>query len=441
MKRIILVLLVAACFGQNGLHDFAPSLGRGLNVNVVGGVAAISTVPTAIAGTSVGVAANTTTYIYVDLSAAIISSNTSGFTSTEYPVATVVTNSTQIVTLTDDRPGAYAVSGGGGSGTVSSVSNSDGTLTITPTTGAVIAALALAHANTWTGQQTFVAPILGTPASGIITNLTGTCTSCTSNLAVNISTNGTANQVWGMNSGASAQGWQSQIFSSLTTTGTSGAATLSGGVLNIPQYSGSGGLPSGLSFTSPTLTISSATNGNGALALSGNTSGTATLTAPAIAGTASNPIASTNVFTGPDTSSQTEPTWGFSDSATTGIGEGAPGSLFANATNINFAIGGVTKAGITSAGNLSMSSAGGHLTSNATGNDRVGTCTMSSGACTAITFTTAYTSAPACQVTWTGAGTLTGLLSSNPATTGLQPKSSVLTDTAVVAWLCFGNAF
>ena len=43
MKRIILVLLVAACFGQNGLHDFAPSLGRGLNVNVVGGVAAIST--------------------------------------------------------------------------------------------------------------------------------------------------------------------------------------------------------------------------------------------------------------------------------------------------------------------------------------------------------------------------------------------------------------
>jgi hypothetical protein len=236
MKRIILVLLVAACFGQNGLHDFAPSLGRGLNVNVVGGVAAISTVPTAIAGTSVGVAANTTTYIYVDLSAAIISSNTSGFTSTEYPVATVVTNSTQIVTLTDDRPGAYAVSGGGGSGTVSSVSNSDGTLTITPTTGAVIAALALAHANTWTGQQTFVAPILGTPASGIITNLTGTCTSCTSNLAVNISTNGTANQVWGMNSGATAQGWQTVSAAGANTS----LSNLVSPVANVPI-----GLPAG----------------------------------------------------------------------------------------------------------------------------------------------------------------------------------------------------
>jgi len=38
---------------------------------------------------------------------------------------------------------------------VASVSNSDGTLTITPTTGAVVASLALGHANTWTASQTF----------------------------------------------------------------------------------------------------------------------------------------------------------------------------------------------------------------------------------------------------------------------------------------------
>ena len=37
---------------------------------------------------------------------------------------------------------------------VASVSNSDGTLTISPTTGAVVASIALAHANTWTGNQT-----------------------------------------------------------------------------------------------------------------------------------------------------------------------------------------------------------------------------------------------------------------------------------------------
>lgn len=43
----------------------------------------------------------------------------------------------------------------GGGAAVSSVANSDGTLTISPTTGAVAASLALGHANTWTAAQTF----------------------------------------------------------------------------------------------------------------------------------------------------------------------------------------------------------------------------------------------------------------------------------------------
>jgi hypothetical protein len=40
---------------------------------------------------------------------------------------------------------------------VASVSNIDGTLTISPTTGAVVASLALGHANNWTATQTFSA--------------------------------------------------------------------------------------------------------------------------------------------------------------------------------------------------------------------------------------------------------------------------------------------
>lgn len=44
---------------------------------------------------------------------------------------------------------------------VTSVSNGDGTITISPTTGDVIASLALGHANTWTGIQTFTTPVLG----------------------------------------------------------------------------------------------------------------------------------------------------------------------------------------------------------------------------------------------------------------------------------------
>ncbi len=56
--------------------------------------------------------------------------------------------------LTARINGANVALGGGG-GAVSSVSNSDTTLTISPTTGAVVASLNLAKANTWTGLQTF----------------------------------------------------------------------------------------------------------------------------------------------------------------------------------------------------------------------------------------------------------------------------------------------
>jgi hypothetical protein len=54
--------------------------------------------------------------------------------------------------------------GGGSSGGVSSVTNSDGTLTISPTTGPVVASLNLAKANTWTNTQTFNPSSTGTKA-------------------------------------------------------------------------------------------------------------------------------------------------------------------------------------------------------------------------------------------------------------------------------------
>src|SRR6516165_8450124 len=41
------------------------------------------------------------------------------------------------------------------SGVVTSITNSDGSLTISPTSGAVVASLALGHANTWSGVQSF----------------------------------------------------------------------------------------------------------------------------------------------------------------------------------------------------------------------------------------------------------------------------------------------
>jgi hypothetical protein len=56
---------------------------------------------------------------------------------------------------------------------ISSVSNSDGTLTISPTTGAVVASLALGHANTWTGAATFNDNGLGSTTANMV-SLTNT---------------------------------------------------------------------------------------------------------------------------------------------------------------------------------------------------------------------------------------------------------------------------
>jgi hypothetical protein len=84
------------------------------------------------------------------------------------------------------------------------------------------------------------------------------------------------------------------LFSSLiwAQQGTGGGGQGTGG-------GGGGGLPAGLNYTAPTLTVSTAGTGNGQVCLSGNTSGVACLTAPAVAGTTSNALVSSNVITAP----------------------------------------------------------------------------------------------------------------------------------------------
>jgi Phage Tail Collar Domain len=54
-----------------------------------------------------------------------------------------------------------------GAAAVSSVTNSDSTLTVSPTTGAVVASLNVAHANTWTAAQTFSAQSSFTPVTTV----------------------------------------------------------------------------------------------------------------------------------------------------------------------------------------------------------------------------------------------------------------------------------
>jgi len=89
--------------------------GGGLTLGVTGGVALIGTVPTTILGGSVALTANTTNYVFLNLSLGVVQVNTTGFGASEYPIATVVTTNSGIFTLTDSRPdiGSSNSSGGG----------------------------------------------------------------------------------------------------------------------------------------------------------------------------------------------------------------------------------------------------------------------------------------------------------------------------------------
>ncbi len=66
------------------------------------------------------------------------------------PGANVTVGRLSCASLSDSGAGCSGVAGG-----VTSVANLDGTLTISPTTGSVIASINLNHANTWLGAQTF----------------------------------------------------------------------------------------------------------------------------------------------------------------------------------------------------------------------------------------------------------------------------------------------
>jgi len=98
-----------------------------------------------------------------------------------------------------------------------------------------------------------------------------------------------------------------------TTTGTAGGLwTTDGGNPQITSWTSS------LLYAAPTLTVSGAGAGNGVLALSGNTSGTATFTAPAVAGTATNPVTASNGLALPN-GSTSAPSYGFTASTTSGM--------------------------------------------------------------------------------------------------------------------------
>ena len=69
----------------------------------------------------------------------------------------------------------------------------------------------------------------------------------------------------------------------------------------------------------------------------------------------------------------------------------------------------------------------------------MGHCTMARGTCRAQSLSTTYRTVPNCICTWSGTGTLTGLLKCPSTKSTIAPASTVGTDSAVVNLLCLGN--
>jgi hypothetical protein len=310
---VVLFTGVLCLFAQNGQHDFTPTLGQsGFELNITGGVVNINNAPSTIFGTTLLATANATNYVYVDLVAGVIGVNTSGFTVTQYPVAEVVTNKSSVVSLTDVRPGAFpTVVGGVGGGTVVSVATgtglSGGPISIS---GTISLSTPVTAANGGTGEAGTLTGILygngasahtvATPAQAatLLQSLTG----C--NTVGNVLTPQGSDCVAqtgggglsGMTAGqlalaASASTVTSSIattnttyfpFQSLTTNGTSGAATLNAGtgVLNIPNYVNSGTTTSALTLSNSGSGASSGATFNGSVpvTISYNSIGAAPLT-------------------------------------------------------------------------------------------------------------------------------------------------------------------
>lgn len=185
---------------------------------------------------------------------------------------TLTSAGTGTLYLADD--GLYKPAGGG-TGTVTSIDvdagtgisvspagpiTTSGTFTVTNTAPDQIVALTAGTGIGITGSYPNFTITNSSPSSG------GTVTAVTASAPM-ASTGGTAPNLSMPQSGAAQDGYLSstdwntfngkQNALTLTTTGTSGAATLIGSTLNIPQYSGGGGGASIVRLTSQTLTASS----------------------------------------------------------------------------------------------------------------------------------------------------------------------------------------
>lgn len=226
---------------------------------------------------------------------------------------------------------------------------------------------------------------------------------------------------------------------------------------NTLTYSGT----SGISATGGALS-SGAVSTAGVLDLVGSTSGTATFTAPAVAGTVGNPVVMSNALQGIGGTASL-PAYTFGTAANTGLfSAGSSDFEVSIAGSVRFQIFGTTMYGTgllcgestqnscitfnasswtltgTSAPNLGFGqSKGQHFVTQAAANDMAGTVGVASSTTASVAFTTNYTNTPVCVLTPQTTGLTSWYLSaiSNSGFTVTVAPSGTYT----FGYICIGN--
>ncbi len=124
---------VNAKYVQGFGPGYWPTAGSNLTLNLAPGTAVCSNIVITYAGGTLTLAPSATNYVYLNTSNNCVpASNTTGFSATTIPIATVVTNGTAISSITDDRT-LFVSGGAGGSGSVTSVGMTGDGIIFSPT--------------------------------------------------------------------------------------------------------------------------------------------------------------------------------------------------------------------------------------------------------------------------------------------------------------------
>ena len=129
-----------AAYVQGVAPGYRPTAGSGLNLNLAAGTAFCGNTIRNFGGTQLTLKASATNYVYLNpASNCVPAANTTGFTATIIPIATVVTSASAITTVTDVRTWFVAPSSGGGTASPSASTTTQGTVALAQDLGGTAA--------------------------------------------------------------------------------------------------------------------------------------------------------------------------------------------------------------------------------------------------------------------------------------------------------------